>query len=43
MFENILFSKIENIFPMKTLKFNENDKPWVDAQLLKIDRKRKKE
>ena len=36
-------AKIEEEFPMKSIKVNENDKSWVDAELFKIDRKRKRE
>ena len=41
--EQLLMTKIEELFPMKSLKLNENDKPWVNAQLVKIDRRRKRE
>ena len=30
-------------FPEKTMKVNENDKPWVDTKLLELDRSRKRE
>ena len=43
IFEEMLMKQIELIFPMKTIKINVNDKPWVDSQLLKLDRKRKRE
>ena len=43
MFEKILVDKINELFPEKVLKVNENDKPWIDSKLLKIDRLRKRE
>ena len=42
-FEKILLDKVNLIFPEKYIRINENDKPWVDAKLLKIDRARKRE
>ena len=43
IFENALMTKIEELFPVKSLRLDKNDKPWVDAKLLQIDRKRKRE
>ena len=43
LFENILMKKIEEIFPMKSIRVNEKDKPWVDEKLKNIDRRRKRE
>ena len=43
VFEEILMDKINTYFPIKSLKLNEDDKPWVDAKLLKLDRLRKRE
>ena len=34
--------KVNLFFPEKTIKMNENDKPWMNPTLLKIDRKRKR-
>ena len=42
-FENMLMEKVELFFPEKTIKVNENDKPWMNPELVKLDRKRKKE
>ena len=42
-FEEILMKKVNEIFPEKTIKLNENDKPWVDKELLRLDRLRKRE
>ena len=42
-FENVLMEKINTYFPMKTIKINKNDKPWVDQELIKLDRLRKRE
>ena len=42
-FEKMLLDKVNEIFPEKTLKVNENDQPWVDQNLIKLDRKRKRE
>ena len=42
-FEETLIAQIDKIFPLKTVKLNENDQPWVDSKLLKIDRTRKRE
>ena len=35
-------SKVEDIFPTKTVKFSSFDKPWITAELKKLARKRKK-
>ena len=43
IFEQILMAKVEELFPIKTLKLDKHDKPWVDNQLLSIDRRRKRE
>ena len=42
-FEEILMEKVNLFFPEKCLKIDENDQPWVDTQLLKLDRLRKRE
>ena len=43
IFEEMIMEKVDFFFPEKCLKVNENDQPWVDAKLLKIDRQRKRE
>ena len=43
LFENILMEKINYFFPEKSIKVSENDKPWADAELLKLDRQCKRE
>ena len=35
--------KVNFFFPEKSIKLNQNDKPWVDAKLLKLDRAWKRE
>ena len=40
--QNLLSSKIEEIFPTKTVRFSASDKPWITAELKKLARKRKK-
>ena len=42
-FEELLMLKVNLLFPEKTIKLSENDKPWVDSQLLKLDRQCKRE
>ena len=41
--EEMLLDKINVLFPEKILKVNENDKPWINPELKKLDRVRKKE
>ena len=41
--QSMLLTQLDVCLPEKVVKFNENDKPWVDFQVKKIDRKRKKE
>ena len=43
LLEGMLMEKINHFFPEKSIRVNENDKPWVDSKLLKIDRLRKRE
>ena len=43
MFEKTLMEKVNIIFPEKVMKVNCADKPWVDSELLRLDRKRKRE
>ena len=42
-FEEMLMEKVELFFPEKNIKINENDQPWMNPELIKLDRKRKKE
>ena len=42
-FEEMLKEKVDLFFPEKSVKINENDQPWMTPQLVKLDRKRKKE
>ena len=42
-FENVLMEKINTFFPMKSIRINKNDKPWVDKELIRLDRLRKRE
>ena len=42
-FEEILMDRVNFFFPEKSIKLSENDKPWVDSQLLKLDRQCKRE
>ena len=42
-FEKMLMEKVDIFFPEKTLKINENDKPWANMQLIKLDRQCKRE
>ena len=39
----MLMEKINFLFPEKSLKVNENDKPWMNLELIKLDRQRKRE
>ena len=32
-FEEMLLEKIEYFFPEKTIKINENNKPWINPEL----------
>ena len=41
--EEMLMDKVNLFFPVKTIRINENDKPWINPQLIQLDRKRKKE
>ena len=35
--------KINELFPEKQMKINSNDKPWIDTELKKLDRRRKRD
>ena len=39
----MLMDKVNLFFPEKSIRLSDNDKPWVDSQLLKLDRKCKRE
>ena len=41
--QSMLLTQIDDCLPEKTLKVNDNDKPWVNFQVKRIDRQRKKE
>ena len=41
--QSMLLTQLDACLPEKTLKVNENDKPWVNLQVKRIDRQRKKE
>ena len=43
IFEKMVMEKVDTFFPEKTLKINENDKPWMNIQLIKLDRQCKRE
>ena len=40
LFQQILATKLEEIFPMKTRKISSDDQPWVTFQLKKLYRQR---
>ena len=42
-FEEILMEKVNLYFPEKTLNINENDQPWVDSALLRVNKLQKRE
>ena len=41
-FEEMIIEKINLFFPEKTIKLNEEDKPWNSCELTILDRQRKK-
>ena len=43
IFQDILMENFERCFPLKTVKFSDDDSPWVTKSLKKIDRLRKRE
>ena len=43
LFEKMMMEKIDSFFPMKTIRVNENTKPWMNNQSIQLDRKRKRE
>ena len=43
IFQDTLVKKYEECFPVTTLKISCEDKPWITADLKKLDRKRKRE
>ena len=42
-FEKLLIEKVNLYFPEKNIRINEMDKPWMNIQLIKLDRRRKRE
>ena len=42
-FEQMIMDKVDLLFPEESIRLNENDKPWVDSQLLNLDRQCKRE
>ena len=42
VFQSILVSKMDEIFPVKIRKINSDDQPWMTNKLKKLDRKRKR-
>ena len=43
IFQQILVNKYLNVFPMKTMKVCDEDRPWFSKSLKLLDRKRKRE
>ena len=43
LFEKLIMEKVNFLFPEKTMKINENDKPWFNSQLTNLDRQCKRE
>ena len=43
IFEKLLIEKINLYFPEKTIRINEMDQPWMNIQLIDLDRRRKRE
>ena len=41
-FQNILLTKLDEIFPEKIRKINSDDQPWVSFLLKKLDRRKKR-
>ena len=41
--QNILFHKLDEHFPVKSVKFSAKDKKWMTGELKKLDRQRKRE
>ena len=41
-FEEMIIEKINLFFPEKTIKLNEEDKPWISCELTILDRQRKR-
>ena len=42
IFQKILVSKMDEIFPQKVRKIQSDDQPWISFRLKKLDRKRKR-
>ena len=41
--QNLLNTKLDEIFPTKSVKLSQKDKKWIDANLKKLDRLKKRE
>ena len=42
IFQNMLISKLDEIFPEKMRKINSDDQPWISFRLKQMDRRRKR-
>ena len=42
VFQNMLISKLDEIFPEKVRKFSSDDQPWITHHLKKLDRRRRR-
>ena len=42
IFQQMLMSKLDEIFPIKTRKIQSDDQPWITQKLKKLDRRRKR-
>ena len=42
LFQNILIEQYNHFFPEKTLKFREDDKPWINHEVKRADRQRRR-
>ena len=42
VFQKMLVSKMDEIFPEKIRKIQSDDQPWISFKLKKLDRKRKR-
>ena len=40
--QSVLENKIDEYFPTKTVKLSNKDKLWIDAELKKLDRQKKR-
>ena len=42
-FEELIMEKVDLYFPEKSIRVNENTKPWMNSQSIQLDRRRKRE